>query len=121
MKTQQRKASITACDTLLYSNVVANICRYAMLSREEYLQLFFEHGCRLVEQTFDCQQTQRQLLQNQACGFWDWYLIEYMRHDELFSYANMPYRKYSKYKYLWRISYKLDAALKAFYTQLQYK
>jgi hypothetical protein len=119
MKTQQRKDSITACDTIRYSNVVATICRHTLLTRQQYLQLFFETGCLLVEETFDCKITQQALLQNPKYGYWDWYMVQYLQHDEVFSYANMPYRNYSRYKYLWSISYKLDARLKTFYQYLK--
>lgn len=119
---QASTLSITACDTIKYTNIVATICKYVQITRDGYLETFFEIGCQLVEQKFkDNKPMQIKLLQKVKFGFWDWFLIEYMQHDEAMQNSTIPYRKYNEYKKNWLDTYRLDNALETFYKNIHIK
>jgi hypothetical protein len=114
--------SITACDTIKFTNIVAKVCKYVQLSKQGYLQTFFETGCQLIEEKFaDNKPMQVKLLQKEEYGFWAWFLIEYMKHDEAMQNSTIPYRKYNQYKKMWLDTYRLDVALDNFYKNINCK
>jgi hypothetical protein len=88
-KTQQHCNS--AADT------VQEVLERVHISRDKWLLIMFEMGCRLVEQQVHDEQSRKDILENVRYGFWSWWLSVFIQHDAMLMENNIT-RYYTAYK-----------------------
>jgi len=63
-------------------NVVARVLKAAKMDYGQWANALFETGCRFVERNIANITLQKQLLENERFGFWDWWMIMSIKDDE---------------------------------------
>ena len=110
-----KEVSITQADATHLGSVVERTCTHTGLPKEGYLNIFFEMGCEAVELVYkDNKKVQLDILSNINYGFWGWFMVEYIKHDEDLHNSNVPYRNYAACKKLWLGTFKLYESLSNF-------
>ncbi len=112
---QIKQVSRTEQDSTLLNEIVDRVCRYAEMPKETYLNIFFEMGCKAVELIYkENKAIQMDILTDTGYGFWGWFMVEYIRHDEDLHTTDVPYRKYESSKKTWLSTFKLYDGLTNF-------
>lgn len=62
-------------------SAIADICRRAGISRDEYTALLFETGCRWAEANVFPASLRRAYLTDEARGYWAWWIGVYTDDD----------------------------------------
>lgn len=85
------------------------------LNHTQWLDLMFETGCQLVEQTEPHPGVQRWMLQEHSLGFWPWWMQAYLQHDHalLAAYHQISSAAYHAEKQQFLKEYTLQNALEA--------
>ena len=109
--------TITACNAIEYSNIIAEVCHKAGLSNTAYKQIFFEVGCQLVEEVYSTSpHLQKCILQNVEYNYWNWFHIEYIHNDAVLKAFRINNQNYYHQKLLWISTFGITDALTKYYT-----
>lgn len=65
-----------------FLQVQHDILHKAGISKFQWNMLLFESGCALVEQVYTHAEAALQELREKKYGFWDWYIVKFLQHDE---------------------------------------
>lgn len=69
-------------------SVLQKVLNKTKISYSQWLNMFFETGCKFVEMYIADEEVQVKLLQDESFGFWDWFMVIYLHDDEqLLSYS----------------------------------
>jgi hypothetical protein len=116
----EKKISITEMDVLHFKNVVRRTCKHTLITMGEYIKLFFEIGCTAIELIYKGDKPALAwILTNKKCGYWAWFMVEYIRHDEKLHNSKIPYRDYEKTKLIWIDTFCFHEALDNFFKHKQ--
>jgi hypothetical protein len=117
-----KRASLTEIDALHFGSVVERTCMHTHTNKDGYTALFFEIGCTAIESIYkDDEPAKNYILTYTECGFWAWFMVEYISHDEQLHNSQTPYRDYEKAKRLWIDTFKFYDSLNNFFKYKQPK
>ncbi|MFC4262442.1 hypothetical protein ACFOWM_06120 [Ferruginibacter yonginensis] len=92
---QQRPMSQTHKDVSGFKNIISRVCYNTKITADAYQMFFFDYGCKFIEHIYkDDYISQMKILTQEKLGFWKWFLIKYIKHDEDLHNSNVPYRNY---------------------------
>jgi hypothetical protein len=61
---------------------VALICKQAGITRDEWVALLFETGCRWAENNSETKEQCKSNLENSDKGYWAWWICEFIADDQ---------------------------------------
>jgi hypothetical protein len=114
-----RTNTITACDAIHYGNVMHEVCKVAGIDKETYDMVLFEVGYQLVQLVYKhSPMLADQLLKNEAYAYWNWFYVEYLKHDDFIKTNRLNNYRYLEIKNNWINTFKMQKKLTIL---LQYK
>ncbi len=121
-QTKTKRVSLTEIDALHFGSIMERTCMHTHTNKDGYTALFFEIGCNAIEHIYAKDKPARDwILKGKDCGFWAWFMVEYISHDEQLHKSSTPYRDYEKAKRLWIETFKFYDALNNFFKYKQPK